>query len=139
MIVFSLRCAESHEFEGWFRDNAAYEAQQAEGGIACPYCGGTRIGKAPMAPRIGKSGEDKARTRQALLAEAHRKLAELRRHVEENCEYVGERFAAEARRIHGGETERRDIYGEATADEAESLADEGIPVTPLPWPARTDS
>ena len=42
MIRFTLRCAAEHEFEGWFRNGDAFEAQQKASEIACPTCGGTR-------------------------------------------------------------------------------------------------
>lgn len=130
MILFTLRCASEHEFEGWFRDNAAYETQAASGGIACPHCGDTEIGKAPMAPRVVKSAGKSSAPSPAQVRAA---LVEMRRHVEQNCAYVGPRFAEEARRIHYGETEAKAIYGESTQDEAKSLADEGISFGRIPW------
>ena len=131
MILFALRCSADHEFDGWFRDGAAYETQSAAGEIACPVCGSTEIGKAPMAPRVARSrgGEVPAPSPEQL----RRALQEVRRRVEANCEYVGERFAAEARRIHAGEADPRGIYGEATADEAESLAEDGVQFARIPW------
>ncbi|HYD99545.1 MAG TPA: DUF1178 family protein [Alphaproteobacteria bacterium] len=131
MILFNLRCGAGHEFEAWFRDGATYDAQAAAGEVGCPVCGDSHVAKAPMAPRIAKSrGEDRPR---AVAAEVMQKLRELRRHVEQNAEHVGDRFAEEARRIHYGETERRDIYGEATDSEAEALAEEGIGFARIPW------
>ena len=123
MILFDLKCGEGHVFEAWFRNSGAYEAQAAANEIACPICGDTRIAKAPMAPRIGKSRQEVEKTETATLrrAEVMRELVELRRKVEEKCDYVGDRFAEEARRIHYGEIEKRDIYGEATETETTEL------------------
>ncbi|HYG89797.1 MAG TPA: DUF1178 family protein [Azospirillum sp.] len=147
MILFELKCTSDHRFEAWFRDGNAYEAQAAAGTIACPHCGDTRVSKAPMAPRIAKSrgkgaepaadvGTDKTKV---LQAEVMRHLAELRRTVEENCDYVGDRFAEEARRIHYGEADARGIYGEATAGDVAELTEEGVKIHRIPWLPRTDS
>ena len=64
--------------------------------------------------------------------ELRAKLKELRDHVVKNAHNVGERFPNEARKMHYGDIEHRPIYGEASADEAKSLIDEGIEVMPLP-------
>lgn len=153
MILFELKCAAEHRFEVWFRDGAAYDAQAAAGTITCPLCGDTRVGKAPMAPRIARhrggeaepaavpapaSGDADGKAA-ALQAEVMRHLGELRRTVEENCDYVGERFAEEARRIHYGETDPRGIYGEASADDVAELKEEGVTIHRIPWLPRTNS
>lgn len=132
MILFELRCGNDHHFEGWFKDNAAFDAQSAAGVITCPLCNDTRIGKAIMAPRLNKA------TGQALDAkdaarQIRRALGELRTQIEEKCDYVGEKFADEARKIHYGETQARPIYGEASADQARELEEEGIGVQHIPW------
>jgi hypothetical protein len=136
MILFKLRCAAEHEFEGWFRDGAAYERQAARGEIACPDCGNTRVEKAPMAPRVAR--QDRAQ-HPPSPAQLRQMLQAVRRHVETSCENVGERFAEEARAIHRGEAEARGIYGDATPNEAEALADEGIEVARIPWVAPNDA
>src|SRR5690349_103757 len=125
MILFDLRCGSGHVFEAWFKNGEAYEAQAAGHEIACPVCADTRIEKAPMAPRIAKSRGDTEEAATRARAQVLQELTELRRKVEENCDYVGERFAEEARRIHYGEIEKRDIYGEATEAESAELVEEG--------------
>jgi hypothetical protein len=141
MILFDLKCGEGHVFEAWFRNSGAYDAQAAAREIACPICGDIRIAKAPMAPRIGKSRQEVEKTETAAQrrAEVMRDLVELRRKVEENCDYVGDRFAEEARRIHYGEVEERGIYGEATEAETTELKEEGIEVGRIPWVPTTNS
>jgi len=134
MILFSLRCRAGHEFEGWFRDGAAFDAQSAAGEIACPDCGDRGVAKALMAPRLQRMGKS-----EQMAAEAGQTLRELRREVERNCDYVGDRFAEEARRIHYGETDPHNIYGEATSDEAASLSEEGIGFGRIPWLPREDA
>ena len=136
MILFALRCAADHEFEGWFRDGATFDRQSAGGKISCPQCGDISVTKAPMAPRVARSRSAETAPSPVELRKA---LQELRRHVETNCEYVGERFAEEARRIHYGESDPRGIYGEASADDAKDLADEGIEVSRIPWVPPTDA
>ncbi|MEX1206164.1 MAG: DUF1178 family protein [Dongiaceae bacterium] len=144
MILFDLKCAMDHVFEGWFHDGDAYEAQAAAGEIACPVCGDRAVGKAPMAPRIlghdprTKGGGDGHEAR-AEAATALRALRELRDKVEATSDYVGPRFPEEARRIHYGETEKRNIYGEASNDEARELHDEGVEFARIPWLPRHDS
>ncbi len=139
MIKFELRCAEGHGFEAWFRNGDAYDAQSAAGEIACPLCGDARVAKAPMAPRIGKHGGRDLEAEGAKRAAVLQALSEIRKKVEENCDYVGERFAEEARRIHYGEVETRGIYGEASDEEAQELAEEGIDFSRVPWLPRTSS
>ncbi len=131
MIVYNLRCADSHEFEGWFKDGAAFDAQAVAGKLVCPVCNSRKIEKAIMAPAV--SGTKKA---DLSAPEEMRKMRQfmtgLRKYVQDNAEYVGPRFAEEARKIHYGETEERQIYGESTVKEAVELVEEGIDVAPLP-------
>lgn len=137
MILFTLRCAHGHEFEGWFRDGDGFEAQHKAGEIGCPHCGDTSVEKAVMAPRLGRSQE--AKPLAISPAQLRAALSELRRQIESNCDYVGTRFAEEARRIHYGETDPRGIYGEASDEESRKLADEGISFGRRPWISPTDT
>lgn len=153
MIVYELKCSKDHVFEGWFRDAATFDRQAAAGKVACAVCGDSKIAKAPMAPRLAKRrGDAPAAARgdapgdapagpltTARAAEAMTLLAELRKKVESECDYVGERFAEEARRIHYGETEQRGIYGEASDEQAKALDDEGIEVKKIPWLPRRNA
>lgn len=145
MIVYSLTCSDNHEFEAWFKDSAAFDEQRAQKVVLCPSCGSDDVRKAVMAPRISRSrteaplpSEPTGKEVPAVSAttarreELQRLLVELRQHVEANCDYVGDRFAEEARRIHYGEADARDIYGETTPDEARNLLEEGVKVAPLP-------
>jgi hypothetical protein len=138
MILFTLRCAAGHEFEAWFRDGDGFAAQQQGGEIACPECGDKRVDKAVMAPRIGKSHEVTERPKMSP-AQMRAALLELRRQVESHCDYVGERFAEEARRIHYGETDAHGIYGEASSEESQALAEEGIEFGQIPWISTGDA
>ncbi|MEQ8666683.1 MAG: DUF1178 family protein [Rhodospirillales bacterium] len=136
MICYSLRCGAEHEFEAWFRDSAGYDEQRATGEVTCPVCGDNEVVKAPMAPAVprkgNRSGDPVARRTEELAADVVEAVEKLREHVEANCDYVGDAFPDEARKIHYGEAEERGIYGETTPDEARSLTDEGIEVYSLP-------
>jgi hypothetical protein len=138
MISFNLRCAEDHVFEGWFKDSGTFERQAKQGKVACPICGGTKIEKAPMAPNIAK-GSSRGAGKENIAAEMREVLGKLRTEVEKNCDYVGDRFAEEARKIHYEENEPRNIYGEASEEDARTLEDEGVGFKRIPWLSRTDS
>ena len=160
MIVFDLRCSLDHEFEAWFRSSDHYQEQLAYDEIECPYCGSVDISKALMAPNLGAKGNRSQQQHPAiqsrggdeaasggdnpggtfgvtslpkeLQSQLDEVLKNVRSHVEENCEYVGDRFPEEARKIYYGESKERGIYGEATLEESDELSEEGIDVFPLP-------
>ena len=130
MIVYNLRCRNSHEFEGWFRDSAAYEAQSKSGALTCPVCDSRKVEKAIMAPAI--AGAKKTAVTADEAKQMRQFMTGLRKYVQENADYVGPNFAEEARKIHYGETEHRHIYGEASIEEAKELVEEGVDDAPLP-------
>jgi len=142
MIHYDLICDKGHAFDGWFRNSAAYDEQAAQGLVSCSVCGSAKVEKQLMAPGIPVKGNRKAEPSQARtmvagpvdprLAHLMQMVREMRKHVEENAEYVGDRFAEEARKIHYEEAEHRGIYGQASPDEAKALIEEGIVVHPLP-------
>jgi hypothetical protein len=155
MIRYSLRCERGHAFESWFQSSSAYESQEKRKLVNCPACGSTKVERAIMAPQIvSKKGRDIAAPTSAsapaaapaadvaaqpstplLMAqerELRAKLKELRDHIVKNADNVGERFPNEARKMHYGDIEHRPIYGEASPDEARSLIEEGVEVSPLP-------
>jgi hypothetical protein len=135
MIRFSLRCGDGHEFEGWFGGSQQFESQRAAAQIACPLCGDTAVEKALMAPAISTGRAKEAVPLAANVpadAEMKETLRKFRAQLTQNAEYVGNRFAEEARRIHYDEVEKRGIYGEANKDEVRALLEEGIGFHPLP-------
>lgn len=150
MIKYQLVCANDHTFDAWFRDSAAYDQQAGSGEVLCPACGTAEVSKALMAPRLARrKGADDAPKVPAAAPEAPAEptapqpammaaamgqaLRALKAVVEKNCDYVGEKFAEEARKIHYGETEARGIYGETTPAEAEELREEGVEFHTVPW------
>lgn len=145
MIQYALKCADGHTFDSWFQSAEAFDKLQAGGLVACAVCGSGKVEKMVMAPRVRPSrsavpvppGEQTAARPAGPLSApaspAEQALAELRRKIERNSDYVGRDFAAEARAIHEGEAPERSIYGEARPDEARALIEDGVPVAPLPF------
>jgi hypothetical protein len=133
MISYTLHCDRGHEFDAWFRSSTDYD--KAAGKTACPICNSKKIEKALMAPSVARTDRDAPMRvaapdpRQIALRQA---LREIRQKVTENADYVGDKFAEEARKIHYNEVEARGIYGEATPDDAKALIEEGIEFHPLP-------
>jgi hypothetical protein len=137
MIKYRLACNEGHEFEGWFQNSAAYSEQELCGQISCPHCGAMTVSKAIMAPRVATRAAPAKTTiavSQGADAEGQRYelMRRLRAEIEAKAEYVGSRFAEEARKIHAEESPERSIYGEATIEDVRALAEDGIACMPLP-------
>ncbi|RZJ05943.1 MAG: DUF1178 family protein [Brevundimonas sp.] len=133
MIRYALQCEHEHGFEAWFSASADYDDQAARGLVECPLCGSHAVSKQIMAPAVTgarkrETGADLAQM-QTLISQAVR---EARTHVEQNFDYVGDAFAREARDIHEGRSEKREIYGEATPADVKKLRDDGVPCAPLP-------
>ena len=166
MIRYTLVCDNGHDFESWFPSSASYDAQAARGLVTCPICDSARVGKAMMAPSVARTDRDRPAPVPAsdaspkseakpdpapapaapeapvpMLAEPERQMRAMlrafRAHVTRSAEHVGPRFADEARAMHCGDAPTRAIYGEASAEDARALIDEGIEVAPLP-PAPDD-
>lgn len=133
MIKYALICDNDHEFESWFQNSQAFDTQLAAGDLLCPHCASTKVSKSIMAPNLGKkSNTSGALTEKDKSAEITQMMSHVREHVENNFDYVGDKFASEARAMHYGDSEERDIYGESTLQVAKELIEEGIPVAPIP-------
>ena len=136
MIHYSLKCEKDHSFDSWFASADAYDKLTDNGMVSCAVCGSTKVSKAIMAPRVRTTKGKEAPAAPTLPIEksaAEQAMAEMRAQVEQNSEYVGTNFATEARSMHLGDAPERAIYGEAKPEEAKSLIEDGIPVTPLPF------
>ena len=146
MKVLNLQCAHQHEFEGWFGSEDDFTRQLARGLVSCPLCGDAQIQKMLSAPRLNlRSGrEDRV---PAAPAEAgasvelglpapgsplQAQLLKAMRQVLASTEDVGERFADQARAMHHGEIDQRNIRGRTSPEVAMELIEEGIEVMPLP-------
>ncbi|WP_432448095.1 DUF1178 family protein [Aliiroseovarius marinus] len=161
MIRYALKCDQDHRFESWFQNADAFDGLQAAGHVTCPQCGSTAVTKSLMAPKVRpartahkvQSTENNAdQTNQPAApagapshptpmaapdpekaAEIEAEIAKLRAKVEAESDYVGDRFAKEARAMHLGDAPERAIYGEAKLEEARDLIEDGVPVMPLPF------
>ncbi|HEY0958418.1 MAG TPA: DUF1178 family protein [Novosphingobium sp.] len=145
MIVFDLACHPvGHCFEGWFGSSEDFAAQQSRGLVSCPECGSTDVTKAPMAPSVGRKGNQlsisppiQAVSGGAPSTEAVRLMQALhamQTKVLQDSRWVGDGFAEHSRAMHYGERETESIHGEATLQEARELLEEGIEIAPLPFP-----
>lgn len=150
MIRYALICDHAHEFESWFTSSAGFEDQVKRGFVTCPVCDSAKVERAIMAPRVARTDlgpkapepvpesavPAPAPAPVALMSEKEQAframVTALHRHVSENAEHVGKRFADEALKIHHGEAQERPIYGEATPDDARMLHEEGVEFLPLP-------
>jgi len=167
MILFDIKCSDGHIFEAWFQNNEAYEQQIDNDLVECPLCGCTKTSKSLMSPNISAKGEIIREAYQSeqdsedhkvtvsahsnsskevssddvkrALDHMHNTMSKFRRQVEKSCEYVGDDFADEARKIHAGESVKRGIYGETTISETEELLEEGIDILPVPGLNKLDS
>ena len=125
MIVFDLQCLDGGEtFEAWFRSSGDFDEQSAAGMVQCPVCRSANVAKAPMAPRVPRKASDRPLER----------LAAFQAEILKDSRWVGDAFADTARAMHSGEAEPAPVHGNATLEQAKSLADEGIPIAPLPLP-----
>lgn len=162
MIRYALICDNAHEFDSWFPTSASFEEQAKRGLVSCPVCNSSKVERAIMAPNVARTDRDATGRSQeteqqagsaaagapqpaapppaqapvALMGEKEialrQMLVALHRHVAENAENVGDRFADEALKIHHGESDSRPIYGEATSEDARMLHEEGVEFMPLP-------
>ncbi len=161
MIKYAVQCKKGHAFEAWFQNSAAFDTQTRRGLVSCPDCGSTKVEKALMAPHVSASTRSKGRSSTprasrnsdasettvapsttasqvvaspavTIPAEMAEMLRKIRREVEAKAEYVGPKFAEEARKIHYEEAPERGIYGEASLADVKALHDEGIDCLPLP-------
>ncbi len=137
MIRFALKCDHDHRFESWFQSGTAFDELAARGMVQCPDCGSAAVSKDLMAPKVspGKASGDTAPQPVASGPDPElvKAIEKLRTHVETHSDYVGDRFASEARAMHDGDTPHRPIYGEVRKDEARKLMEDGIPALPLPF------
>ena len=133
MIVLNLQCTDAHPFEGWFDSVEDFDRQAESLMVACPMCGDTHVSRLPSGPRVKRSG-DAENPGQQVMKQMISALSEMAKGSED----VAERFPEEARRMHYGETAARNIRGKASAEETRELLEEGIPVLPLPFPAKEE-
>ncbi len=153
MIKYALICDQTHAFESWFATSASFEEQARRGFVACPVCQSVRVERAIMAPNVARTDRGARRIETGVAAAEpvaaaadiapavlmgekeiafRQMLVALHEHVAQTAEHVGPRFADEALKIHHGESDSRPIYGQATAEDARMLHEEGVDFLPLP-------
>ena len=131
MIVFNLNCSDcSSSFEGWFENTKDYSKQIKKGLLSCPFCNSTQIKKGLMAPNVAKKSNSNTSKRNKSIASNVNKLKKI---IEKEFDYVGDKFTEEAKKIKYGEVKERAIYGEASIEQTKELIDEDIDVLPLPF------
>lgn len=135
MIQFALKCENGHRFDSWFQSADAFDALKQAGHLTCAVCGCGGVEKSVMAPRVASKQQEQ--TQPLAPSQAEQALSTLRKHVEENADYVGKSFAEEARSMYLGATPERAIYGEANGAEAKALIEDGVPVATLPFVPKT--
>lgn len=150
MIRYALKCDSDHSFESWFKSADAFDALVVARMLSCPVCGSGHVEKSLMAPGVRASRDaagpsvpestevtEPAPSENMMTNAPDPKLVEaiktMRDHVEKNSDYVGDKFAEEARAMHDGDTPHRPIYGEAKAEDAQKLIEDGVPALPLPF------
>ena len=134
MIVFNLSCMKcDFNFEGWFDSSLDFEKQKKNNLINCPNCESSKISKAPVATNLSKKSNSKINKTKKTIASDIKKIKKI---VEENFDYVGDKFTEEAKKIKYGETKERSIYGEATLKQTKELIDEDIDIVPLPFSSK---
>ena len=146
MIQYTLKCDQGHQTDSWFKSAAAYDALATSGHLSCAICGSPKVDKALMAPRLSSTaeGDEQAKSGPVVVnppsifvvnppAEIEKAIEDLRAKVEASSDYVGDRFASEARAMHLGDKPERSIYGEARLDQARDLLEDGVPLMPLPF------
>ena len=138
MILYALICEHDHEFEAWFSSISDYDAQAEKGHVVCPYCQTNNVEKALMSPNVSTarrkeaSAAKRTATKSKAMSVMNDAAMAIRKEIENNCDYVGDKFTDEALSMHYGETEERAIYGQASADQARTLIEEGVGIVPLP-------
>ncbi|MEM1100330.1 MAG: DUF1178 family protein [Pseudomonadota bacterium] len=131
MIRYTLKCKEGHAFDSWFSDASSFDSLRAAGHVSCAICGSSEVEKSLMAPAVGAPAD--AAPLRAEPAPQEVAMQKFKAHLEANSDYVGRDFAARARAMHDGSEPDRAIHGEASLEEARSLAEDGVPVAPLPF------
>jgi len=140
MIIFNLKCTSNHAFEGWFKNKDEFERQISTNMVCCPQCGSDDVIKIPTASRINthpsKNLSHSTTMSSNVSPQEIKMISEqftenLNNYIEKNFSYVGEDFPEEARKIHYGESEPKNIYGYADQNDVKNLSEEGITVVNL--------
>ena len=135
MIKYNLKCHNNHEFESWFSNSGEFDKLNNKRLLECIYCSSKKINKSIMAPMISnlKNKNEQIRFVNKDFNNEKNKLLELRKYIEKNFDYVGKDFSKKVREVYYDKKSKKAIYGTATSDERDELADEGINLLSIPW------
>lgn len=131
MIIYDLKCSKNHEFEGWFKDRAAFELQKEQSLILCPECNDTGVEIVPSLPMIRGREKKKNEDKYATLSR-QQVMKQLDEFIEKNFDDVGAEFSEVAIRIHEGSEDPRNIRGTTTQQDEEVLREKGVPFVKIP-------
>ena len=145
MFIVDLRCADGHDFEGWYDSRLEFDALRSSDEVTCPLCGTHDVRQLLSAtPFVSANSATSAPTSVSpkmppaappqLPLEMQKALSSVLQQVRANCEDAGDQFARRAIAIHKGDEEHAPIYGTSTAEEDAALRDEGVPIIKLPIP-----
>ena len=135
MIKYNLKCINDHEFESWFSDSKEFDKLNKKKLLECIYCSSKKIQKSIMAPRITgkKFFEENLSLRDKSLLNEKNKLMKLRKYIEKNFDFVGDRFSEKVREVYYDKKSNKSIYGTTTPEQRQELEDEGIDLLSIPW------
>ena len=135
MIKYNLKCSNDHEFESWFSDSNEFDKLNKQKLLECIYCSSKKITKSIMAPMVTalKIKESDENFINHKLINEKNELKKLRNYVEKNFEFVGDKFSEKVREVYYDKRTKKSIYGTATPEEREELAEEGIDLLSVPW------
>ena len=135
MIKYNLKCENNHEFESWFSDSNEFEKLNKKKLLECIYCSSKKIKKSIMAPMVsgGKLKEDNISLVNAKLSSERNELLQIRKYIEKNFEFVGDKLSQKAREVYYDKKTKKSIYGTTTPEERDELEEEGIDLISIPW------
>ena len=135
MIKYNLKCNKDHEFESWFSNSDEFDKLNKKGLLECIYCSSKQISKSIMAPMVSNSKTNVEQNK--IIKNNYRseknKLLKLRKYIENNFDYVGEDLTKKVREFYYDKKSKKGIYGTASPEEREELAEEGIDLISIPW------
>ncbi len=135
MIKYNLKCDNDHEFESWFSDSNEFNKLNKKKLLECIYCSSNKIQKSIMSPMVSgiKLNEDKMSLLDQKLLNEKNQLIKLRKHIEKNFEFVGDKFSEKVRDVYYDKETKKSIYGTTTPEEKKELEEEGIDLLSIPW------
>jgi len=134
MIKYLLKCKNKHEFESWFSDSEEFEKLKKKSLIECIFCQSTKVDKSIMSPNIvGKEKVTEKKLNEKEFIQMKKDLFKIRKFVEKNFKFVGDKFSKEVREIYYDKKSNKNIYGTVTLEERLELEEEGIELSSIPW------